>query len=489
MSVSASTQPPKSSPAKAKVVSLKDKEPKEKRDAPSSAPYSYETPQKPFQSPVHINQQKHTSIEHYGPQHKVAPLEYIPRHEAPQQQQQQQVYHEQQQYHPTSFSSPMGHVEHLFSEHPVKEIEDYSFNYPHFEAFSQYPGEYEKVIAVPVKPYSNVKQGPSYSYPAVSSYNYQAPSHSYQAPSNSYQANSQSYQAPAASHSYQAPASSHSYQAPASSYSYQAPASSYSYPQPSASYNYPQQQQHSYSMANYAPSIPAHYTTSFTQSPAAIFIPQSVSVAHKQVGKVPDYAQGSKGLSHFSTVASLAPVSSSYKNQHHEVPSYAFSQTERPFKPSTFLGASQVASHNSFIERPSNEHYTPSKSYLPAKEYQYAQQYAAPVEYQVQYVQIPAGKSTYQPAPSNSYLPSKHIVESPKNNYLPPPAAPTKTYLPAVAPIKVEQPKNSYLPPQNSYLPPSNPYAQSSQQQYYQQQYAPQSHETYESAEYQSGHK
>lgn len=458
MSVSASTQPPKNSPAKAKVVALKEKDPKEKRDAPSSSPYSYEAPQKQFHSPVHANQQKHTSVEHYAPQQRVAPLEYVQRHEAPQQQ--QQVYHEQQQqYHPTSFNAPMAHVEHLFSEHPVKEIEDFSFNYPHFEAFSQYPGEYEKVIAVPVKSYANVKQGPTYSFPATSSYNYQAP---------------------VASHSYQAPVASHSYHVPASS--------SYSYPQPAASYSYPQQ--HSYSMANYAPSIPSHYTTSFTQSPAAIFIPQPASVAHKQVGKIPDYAQGSKGLSHFSTVSSLAPISSSYKNQHYEVPSYAFSQTERPFKPSAFLGASQVVSHNSYNERPSNEHFSPSKSYLPAKEHQYQQQYAAPVEYQVQYVQVPAGKSTYQPAPSNSYLPSKHVIESPKNNYLPPPAAPTKTYLPSVAPIKVEPPKNTYLPPQNSYLPPSNPYAQQSSQQQYYQQYAPQSHETYDSSEYhQSGHK
>lgn len=439
--VSATTQPTKTA---TKNKATKEKDPKEKRESPTANPYSYEPPQKSFHTPLfHVNQQKHTNVEHYSPQHKVAPLEYLPKHEAPQQQQQyhyEQVHQQQQQFHPTSFNPPpMAPVEHLFNEVPVKEIEDFSFNYPHFESFSNMPSsfysnDFEKIIAVPVNSYSSIK----------------AP---------------------------------------------------YSYPAPAASYNYPQ---HSYPMNNYAPSIPAHYTASFTQSPGALFIPQSVSIPHKHAGgKTPDYSHGSKGLSHFSTVSSLAPISSSYKNQHsHDVPSYAFSQTERPFKPSAFLGASVISHEHS------NEHFVPSKTYLPSKEYHHqpqqhiAQQYAAqavPVEYQIQYVQVPAGKS-YLPS-SNNYLPvSKPVVEHqpPKSSYLPASVAiPSKPYLPPQqpAPVKIEHPKNSYLPPQNTYLPPNNPYAGAASPQQSHYHYQPQSHEVYadSSAEYRqpmiSGHK
>jgi hypothetical protein len=493
---------------KAKVTALKDqKDPKEKRDAPASAPYSYETPQKTFHSPaVHVQppQPKHTHVEHYTQQHKVAPLEYA-KQEAPQHHHHQQQQQQHEQYHPTSFVAPAQPVENLYAQ-PIKELEDYSLSYPHYESFNQFPGiygEYDKLIAFPVKPVSNLKTMPYYQ-----------------------------------------------------------PAQAYSYPQPS----YPMTSQHSYPMS-YAASIPAHYTSSFSQSPAALFVPQTVSIAPKPHGKIPDYAQGSKGLSHFSTFSSIQPVSASYTNKpSYDVPSYIFTPTERPFKPSPFLGASVVPSEPYRYEK---VEYAPSKTYLPAKEqygvpmkeqygvplkeqygvpvkeqyqnylpqkeqyatalkeqyvtplkeqYQsyapqkeqyytqqvpkeYYQQYApqaAPINYEIQYVQYPAGKSYLPPAapinsypstpihsypqaaspPTSSYLPPAKI-EAPKNSYLPPPAAPTKTYLPA----KVEKPKNNYLPPQptqsNTYLPPNNPFSSHQQS----------SQEVYDSSEYYSGHK
>lgn len=483
---------------KAKVTALKNqKDPKEKRDAPASGPYSYEAPQKAFHSPaVHVQppQPKHTHVEPYTQQHKVAPLEYIAK---------QEQQHEQ--YHPTSFVAPaqpqiqhqvqhVQHVENLFAQ-PIKEIEDFSLNYPQYDSFDQFPGyfgQYEKLIAVPVKPVSSLKTMPYY--------------------------------------------------------------------QAAQSYSYPQ---HSYPMATYAASIPAHYTSGFTQSPSSIFVPQTVSIASKPHGKIPDYAQSSKGLSHYSTFSSIQPVSSSYKQQAtYDMPSYAFTQTERPFKASPFLGASVVPSESYKYEK---QEYAPSKTYLPAKEQyvvpvkeqygvpakeqytyvpqkeQYAtavkeqyvtplkehynsyappkeqfytpqvqkdyyQQYApqaAPINYEIQYVQYPAGKSYLPPAssvnyiapstpihsypqaaspPTSSYLPPQKMIESPKNSYLPPPAAPTKSYLP---PAKVEKPKNNYLPPSppptqsNTYLPPNNPFSSHQQS----------SQEIYDSSEYYSGHK
>lgn len=295
------------------------------------------------------------------------------------------------------------------------------------------------------------------------------------------------------------------------SYSFGSPAPAYSFP--THSYSAPQHLSNFAASAPSGPSGPSehsYYSHGFSQSPSAVYIPQAVSFSSRPA-KTPDYAVGSKGLGHYSTVSSIsshsvAPTQQSHiRQQSYEVPSYAqFSQTERPFKASSYLGSSHVDSHSEqSIEsgKPAVNYLPPRTNYLPAKEQQH--HYTpeqSPVEYQIKYIQAPA--KSYLPPSSNYLPPSKGNPEPPKHNYLPasppkssylPPSPPKSNYLPP------SPPKSSYLPanePSNNYLPPNNPYQSNyhsnsnSAPSQYQQQYQ---QDSFESSEYQtvsqSGHQ
>lgn len=509
---------------------------KEKRDAAlTSGPYSYNNPQKSFQDTINSQQQQHHQQQQQ--QQKVAPIEYhqkasqIEYYQAPQkqaqveyqvqgapqkvapldyyQQKQQAPIHVQPQQHfqheaisqyPTQYSYPTA-VESHFGGQPIKNFGDYSFSYPGFESFQQMPiehynSELDKIsqALVTLQGYK-VSSSPFSGYKAESSF----------------------------------PSESYSFGSPAQSYG--SPAQAYDFPTHSIQQSFPQHQQQGY-VSQYVPSSsvssgpaasPAHY--GFSQSPSSLFVPQTVSInIPSRPTKLPDYASGVKGLGHYSTVSSIsapAPTPAAYKPQSYEIPSYKqqsyevpvshlynqYAQTERPFKASTYLGSSQgidshseqsIANHKPAGEYlppsktylPAKEQYTPTKTYLPAKEQytpikeQFApskEQYApehSPVEYQIQYVQVP--QKSYLPPASNSYSPPKSVQEPPKTSYLPP--------------TPVSPPKNQYLPPSqpsNNYLPPSNPFQTSyhsssthplpQQYQQYQQQ------DSYETHEYQTG--
>ncbi|KAL7036141.1 hypothetical protein ACKWTF_008713 [Chironomus riparius] len=486
--------------SKSKTV-VKEKEAKEKRDAGSatSGPYSYVAPQKQFHSPIHVAQPqaKYANNEHQQTIQKVAPLEYTKQEVAPVQVQHvQHVEQPAQQFHPTTFH-------HQASAHYAPEAEnslaqaykaydDFAFSYPSYESFSQMPivhynGDYDKisssVISIPgyslksAPMYSNIKSVPSYSYAAP--YTSQPSTASYVVPSSysypSYTSNHQSAQQ--AQHSY--PSAQHSYPS--------AQHSSY----PSAPYSYA----NIYAPAN---SHSAGYTS---QIPAAVYVSQPI--VHKPVQtKAPIYATGSKGLSHYSS-ANAAPIavhqSNAYVKNTYEVPQYT--QTERPFKPSAFLGASHISGGDSYTEqsissgKPLNtaEYYVPSKSYLPAKEtvqyvsypvkenVQYSSypvkenvQYSSyPVKENVQYSSYPVKEnvqySSY-PVKENvqySSQPAKQTVQYSSHankevaQYASHPGKETYQYV-AQPQIEyqiqyVQQPAKSYLPPvANSYLPPKS---------------------------------
>lgn len=451
---------------------------KEKRDAAvNKGPYSYEAPQKSHLVSIQEQHQKAAQIE-YEQAQKVAPLGQNQKQEHVQVQAQQQYYevpqtqHQQyeeislqqyqqqlpQQYEEVShYSSSQGYPtgsEALFASEPYKgfggesykSVGDFTYSFPGFESFQQMPiihynPELNKIS-------SAVVSIPGLKSPTFSAYKF----------------------------------------SPYQAFSYGSPSSAYNLP--IQSFAYPQQHQNSYiSSFGSGPSgssVPSHYTYS---QPQAIFVPQTVSIAPKAPTKVPDYAQGTKGLGHYSTTSSLAsqvpvPTQAAYYKQTYEVPSYAhFTQTERPFRPSAYLGSASFGP-DSYSEqsianiKPAGEYLPPRKNYLPAKQQYVPEQ--SPVEYQIQYVQAP--QKSYIPPTSNTYLPPKsvQIQEPPKTSYLPP--------------------KSSYLPPAqptNSYLPPNNPYQSSHQSSsqsspsVYQQYQQPQG--SYESLEYQSvtpsGHK
>lgn len=264
------------------------------------------------------------------------------------------------------------------------------------------------------------------------------------------------------------------------SYSFGSPSPAYSFP--SHSYAFPQQ--HESYFASYAPSSAsapsgpseqeAYY--GFMHQPSAIYIPQTVSISPKPAN-IPHYASGSKGLGHYSSASSIAAPShlqSTYVKQQYEAPAYLqqYTQTERPFKASAFLGSSPTGGQESYSEQsishnPVDSYLPPSKTYVPVREQAHYVPEQSPVEYQIQYIQAPA---KYAPAAANHYAPEKQqALEQPKSSYLPPPKSsylppPKATYIPAKQTFS--PPKSSYLPPSqptSSYLPPNNPY-QSSQQ-------------------------
>jgi hypothetical protein len=465
---------------KAKATS-KPKDVKEKRDVVTPTPYSYEVPQKSFQSPIHVqhSQPKYTTIvEQQSAPQKVAPLEY-PKEDAA-----QAINEPSSEYHPTTFHQQSfgPDFEALYTQSLKNYDDTYGQSYQHFDSFNQVPvvhynGEYDKInSAIVAIPGYAVKAAPVVSnIKAIPSYVYASPASSYNYPSYSYP--SQSYV--------------------------------HSYPQAVAASS-PHQHYATHGYAH-SPSSQHFASHGFSQSPSAIFIPQTISISSKVPSKVPDYATGSKGLGHYSTVAA-APIASLHSgNSYVSHYSHSHPQTERPFKASPYLGSSHPS--DSYTEQSIG----PSKTYLPAKEHTYTvHQHVPQVEYQIQYVQqqpsksyLPAKEQHYAAPVSNSYLPPhKVVVESPKNSYLPPAAAPTKTYLPAKAeapshvylPSKVEKPTNVYLPskvekPSSSYLPPNNPYAHTqsaiSHQQYqshsapvhqqYQTHSAPAHHQQYQS--------
>lgn len=470
----------------------KSKDVKEKRDAAVvNGPYSYEAPQKSFQVPIHAQQQqqKAAPIEyHHSSPKAVAPLDYYqPTQNAPIHIQPQPQYHHEAPQFTSSYGYPTA-VESLFSqqEQPIKGYGEYSFAYPSFESFSHMPYvHYNQDLNKINAQFVDLSE---FKAPSISGYKaaqYQ-PSFSFGSPAPAYSFPSHSYSAPQQQH---------------------------------------QQQQHAYIPSYHSvPSAPSHpQPYGFSQSPSAIFVPQTISISPKPI-KTPDYASGTKGLSHFSTISSVGAPEQSYYKQQYEIPQYT--QTERPFKASHYVGSSHVDSHSEQSianAKPSGEYLPPSKQYLPAKEQyqpvkeqylppkeqylpakeqyvtikeQYVptrEQYApsrqhympehGPVEYQIQYVQAPSPSKAYIPPVANNYLPPKATQEPPKT-YLP--ASPPKSsYLP---------PKNSYLPPSQptkSYLPPNNPYHSISHSapSHQFQQYQPQ--DSYESLDYQSqsGHK
>ena len=473
-----------------------EKDMKEKRDAAISGPYTYDMPQKSHLVSIQEQHQKAAQIEYHQANQKVAPLNEKKQEQTVEVQSQQQYYeapqqHQEQQYEEISLEQYQQQLpqhyeqssqysslnyptasEAIFASEPYKNFggesykgfNDFSYSFPGFESFQQMPiihynPEFNKVSSAVVS-IPGLKS-PSFSDYKISPYQQ---AFSYGSPSGAYNLPLQSY--------------------------------------PQQSYAYPQQQQHSY-ISSYpsAPSAPsAHYA--FNQPPQAIFVPQTVSISPKAPVKIPDYAQGTKGLGHYSTYSSVAPQAPApaqvtYIKQTYEVPSYTqFTQTERPFKPSAYLGSTQIShdlhsAQSISNNKPAGEYLPPTKNYLPAKEQYVPQQ--SPVEYQIQYVQAPA-KSYVPPVSSQNYLPPKSVQEPPKSSYLPP----KTSYLP---------PKSSYLPPAHptsSYLPPNNPYQSTQQssshsspvvyQQYqqHQQQYQ-QPQGSYESVEYQSvtpsGHK
>jgi len=478
--------------SKTKTV-VKEKEAKEKRDAggsTGSGPYSYVAPQKQFQSPIHVSQQpqaKFINSDHQQTIQKVAPLEYTKQEVAPVQVQHlQHVEQPAQQYHPTTFHHQASvhyapEAENTLAQ-AYKAYDDFAYSYPSFESFNQMPivhynGDYDKistsVISIPgyslksAPMYANIKSAPA----------------------------SYSYAAPYVSHP-----STSSYVVP-SSYSYPSQSSNHQ----SAQHSYPSAPAYSYANT-YAPanSHSAGYTS---QIPAAVYVSQPI--IHKPVQtKAPIYATGSKGLSHYSSV-NVAPIavhpSNAYVKNTFEVPSYT--QTERPFKPSAFLGASHISGGDSYTEqsissgKPVNtaEYYVPSKSYLPAKEtvqyvsypakesvqysshpnkenVQYisypnkeasqyisypnkeASQYISyPNKENAQYISYPAKESVQyssQPAKESvQYVSQPQVeyqiqyVQQPAKSYLPPVA---NSYLPPKSAVP-EAPKNSYLPPTASY--------------------------------------
>lgn len=482
---------------------------KEKRDAPmNTAAYSYEAPQKSHLVSIQEQHQKAAQIEYQQATQKVAPLNQYEQkqQQAPAQVQAQQQFYEvpQQQQHQQYEAAPQQQYEQI----SLEQFEQLPHNYeqPTHYASLAYPSASQAYFAS--EPYKGFGGDSykgfadfTYSFPGFESF-HQMPLIHYNPEFN--KINSALIDVPDLKSSSLANFKFPSFH---EGFSYASPSTAAAYSLPLQSYAYPHQQ-HAY-VSNYvsAPSAPAapsaHYT--YSQPPSAIFVPNTVSVASKAPAKVPDYAQGTKGLGHYSTHSSLAaqapaPTQAAYVKQTYQAPSYAhFTQTERPFRPSAYLGSTHIGqdpnSEQSISNnvKPTGEYLPPAKNYLPSKEQYVPQQ--SPVEYQVHYVQAPT-KAYVQPT-ANSYLPPKsvQIQESPKSSYLPP----KTSYVPAKS--SHLPPKSSYLPPAqptNNYLPPNNPYqsnyqfgAHSSPSAYQQYQQQPQS--SYESVEYQSvtpsGHK
>lgn len=188
----------------------KQKDNKEKRDAAVTAgPYTYESPQKSFQIPIHgQSQQKPAHIE-YQTSQKVAPIEY--HHQQQQQQQHQQpkqqyqsvhiptqTIHESAPQYPSSFGYPS--IESFYRQ-PVKSYSNSAYNFPEFESyehipsFAQYNGQYgsnkinSEVVAIPNFAYKTP------SYPDIKpEYSFSSQSHGLPAPAYSF--NSHSYAVP-----------------------------------------------------------------------------------------------------------------------------------------------------------------------------------------------------------------------------------------------------------------------------------------------------
>lgn len=470
-----------------------EKDMKEKRDA-ATGPYTYESPQKSHLVSIQEQHQKAAQIEYHTTSQKVAPLNQKQQETAQahaQEQPQQQYYEITQQQHQQHADAPQQQYEEITLQQ-YEQLPQHYEQAPQYASNLGYPSASEALFSS--ESYKGLNDESlkgfadfTYSFPGFESFQ-QMPIVHYSPEIN--KINSAIVALPGL----KSPAFSGYKISPyQQAFSYASPSAAYNLP--IQSYAYPHQQQSfisSYASAPSAPSGPlAHYA--YSHPPQAIFVPQTVAVSPKAQVKIPDYAQGTKGLGHYSTYSALgapAPTATYVKQQSYEAPSYAhFTQTERPFRPSAYLGSSHVgqdlysAQSISTNLKPAGEYLPPSKTYLPAKEQYVPQQ--SPVEYQIQYIQAPS--KSYIPPVANNYLPSKsvQIQESPKSSYLPPKAS----YLP---------PKSSYLPPAqptSQYLPPNNPY-QSSQQPsshsspssyQYQQQGA------YESAEYQSvtpsGHK
>jgi hypothetical protein len=415
-----------------------------------------QVPQKHAQVEYQVQAAPQKQVEYHAVPQKVASIDYFSQKQQPIQVQPQQHY----QHESVQFSYPSV----LESYEGQKGFSDFGFNYPNYETVQQMPvGHFDAdfgklnqaVVSLP-----GYKVGQSY---------------------------------------FKSPFSHESYSI----------GSGYDFPQAYSP------QQHQAYVSHSAPSAPAPQQYGFVQSPAALYVPQTVSIAPKPT-KTPDYASGVKGLGHFSTISAIpvsapAPTQAAFKPQAYEVQgykapayeSYSYKpqayetvvyksqpqayethykqqlyeapvnhvynqyQTERPFKASAYLGSSHVDSHSEQSianHKPAAEYLPPSKTYLPAKE--------------------PA--KSYLPAkePVKTYLPAKEPVK----NYLPA-REPAKTYLPAAMPMKesyapdhtveyqiqyVQVPQKTYLPaaeasysppkasaepPKTSYLPPSAPTA------------------------------
>lgn len=516
---------------------------KEKRDAPIAATYNYEAPQKSFQIPIHAQQQKSSSADYYSAAQKVAPVEY---HQAPQKGVTYE-YHQSPQksasaeyYLASQKVAPLDHYQqkpqaalnvqpqqHHYVSAPQQQQQQHSYESAYeaapqqqyhevpqqqlfepasdYQASAEYQGSLESLFGDQYKGLNDF----TYSYPGFESYGHMPIVHFNQ---DSHKVNSAVVNVPGLkTQSYSTYKPSPYQQQQQQVFSFGSPSPAYSFP--AHSYAIPSQN----SFANYAssaPSAPAAGQSSyygFSQSPSAIFVPQTISISQKAPAKIPDYAQGVKGLGHFSTVSSLntaVPTQTAFYKQSYEAPTYAqYTQTERPFKASAFLGSSQLGrdsySQQSIASgKPAGEYLPPSKTYLPAKEQYVVQEHylpakehyapakehyvpeQSPVEYEIQYIQAPS--KSYIPPVANNYLPPKAAIESPKSSYLPP----KKTYLPPV-----QQPTNKYLPANNPFSSSHQSNSQSSPSHYqasshsapsqYQQyqQFQPQE---YESLEYQS---
>lgn len=502
----------------------KNKDIKEKRDAAQthSVPYSYETPQKSFQVPAQSQyQQKVAAIEYQQPrqeQHQqTQQVQHVQHVQHIQPQQYQKVQPQiQQQYHHIQESAPQ---QHSFSSYPSAGLEsfygqpmkssgfgDFGYEFPGFENFEHVQGlNYNQNVqninsayaggqyGIPSKsPIYSIKQQvefPSFNYADLHSAGLAQSAPSYSFPM-------QAYAIPQQQLHESIPAYFNSYAPQAQSYA------------PHAQ-SYAPQASHSYA--------PIELGYGFNQ--AALYTPQALAISASKPTKTPDYAHGVKGLGHFSTASALsaAPTTSYSKPSYQPQYQYIQQATEKPFRASAFLGASQ--SHDSLTEqsiasiKPANDYLPPSKQYLPAKEQhnqlaqhqQLAQQHyqqpqkqqqqqhqfihhiPASEHVQVQYIQQQPSKTYITPS-QNSFS-SKPFAQAPKNNYLPP----QNNYLPPKSSYLPAKPSNSYLPANHQFTSNSNSHPslsshhhQQQQQQYAQPQQYTQSHEDSYELDYQS---
>lgn len=439
--------------AEQKKISEDKKELKEKRDT-VSAPYNYDVPQKSFHVPNYPSQPqpKYTNVDQHVVQ-KVVPLEDS---KARQEISVTPIQESAQQFHPTTFHQQFQYSaqQPIAQPQSYKGYADFAFAYPNYESFSQMPivhynGDYDKLT-------SSVINIPSYSYKAAPMYT--------------------SYKASPLYGFSAAPYTSHTPAAVTPSYpKYQSVPQSYA-------------------------ASPFSYVSSQNHAPATYYVQKTIV---SKPSKIPEYAQGSKGLGKYSSHSSVPVVHHSQNT--YDSPSY-YTENERPFKPSAYLGASHVDLYNSYQHSGSKltnpaEYAIPSKTYLPSKESYptHPQQ----IEYQIQYV--PQQQPSKPHSIGNTYLPPKVIShEVPKEIYItsttPHPHIPAKQYLPAV-----EKPVSTYLPaiekPANTYLPSKHSFSPAAQYHHTQQTQAAvgvphnsYQQNAYDSAEYQavvsqSGHK